>query len=279
MRARYDAIVVGAGLFGQIIAKALREERRGVLVVDAHYPMAGSRPAACLMKPSWFSSLGKSVYDPSLMLLDDLYGVQDIVFETRPKLAKATVHWIPPAQILGVMHTRDTVVSITEDVVELKKRGFTMAPLIVVAAGIWTERLLPQYKQVGQQGVAFLWRNRALDGPFIQSWAPYRQMVGFDRGDGYWFSDGTAIKQENWTSEHVTSSWERATRAVGRLGPGTIQGRPAETLRGIRPYAKGHKPCLLEEVRPGLWVASGGAKNGTLAAGYCAHVIRERTSG
>ena len=38
------------------------------------------------------------------------------------------------------------------------------------------------------------------------------------------------------------------------------------------------KPCLLEEIRPGLWVASGGAKNGMLAAGWAAHEICRRTS-
>lgn len=270
-----DAIVIGAGLFGQIIAKALRADGRDVMLVDACYPMAGSRPAACLMKPSWFSSLGKDVYEPSLQLLDDLYGVQDVVFETRPKLAKVTVHWIPPTKILIHKYIQDEVVSINHTMVQLKMRGWFEAPLIVVAAGIWTEQLLPQYKQIGQQGVAFLWKNRELGRPFIQPWAPYRQMVGFDRGDGYWFSDGTAIKQENWTSEREHASWNRA---VGATGCEEGFADRAEAIMGIRPYAKGHKPCLLEEVRPGLWVASGGAKNGTLAAGYCAHIIREQTS-
>ncbi len=273
-----DAVVVGGGLFGQIIAKGLRAQGREVVVLDAGRANAGSRPAACLMKPSWFSSLGKSVYEPSLELLDELYGVQELTFETRPKLARVQVHWVPPAAILAPHPIVAEVGGIAEQRV-LTDHGVFEAPLIVVAAGIWVQELLPQYRQVGQQGVAFLWPD--VVGPnFIQPWAPYRQMVGFDRGDGYWFSDGTAIKQENWTREREEASWNRAAVTTSdRLGLGDRgKGLSAKTLLGVRPYARGRKPCLLEEVRPGLWVASGGAKNGTLAAGYCAHVIRERTS-
>lgn len=268
---QHDVIVIGSGLFGQIVAKAMRVQGRSVLMIDALFDLAGSLPAACLMKPSWFSSMGKEIYEPSLKLLDDLYGVQDIVFETRPKLAKATVHWIPPAKILGEVPRLAEVIGIEGNRVLTKDDQFE-APLIVVAAGIWTEKLLPQYKQVGQQGVAFLWPGKELTQPFIQPWAPYRQLVAFERGDGIWASDGTAIKMENWTREREEISQERVERA---LPPQRVE---PQLLLGIRPYSKAHKPCLLEEVRPGLWVASGGAKNGTLAAGYCAHMIRERTS-
>lgn len=273
----YDAIVVGAGLFGQVIAEALHTQGRDVVVIDANYKMAGSGPAACLMKPSWFSSLGRAIYEPSLRLLDELYNVRDLKFQTRPKLVDVTVHWIRPAEILGAPVVCAEVGSIDEQRV-LTTRGVFEARLIVVAAGIWTERLLPQYTQTGQQGVAFLWRDRDLAGPFIQPWAPYRQMVGFDRGDGYWFSDGTAIKRENWTEERENRSWTRAATTLDCLGRADRESGRARTLLGVRPYARGHKPCLLEEVRPGLWVASGGAKNGTMAAGWCAHVIASKTS-
>lgn len=273
-----DAIVVGAGLFGQIITKALRAEGRHVQMLDARYKGAGSKPAACLMKPSWFSSLGKDVYEPSLRLLDELYGVQDVVFETRPKLAKATVHWIPPSKILLHPAAINEVVMRIEKNRVITANGYFKAELIIVAAGIWTQMLLPQYPQTGQKGIAFLWPDREENPAFIQPWAPYRQLIGFDRGDGYWISDGTAIKQENWTKAREDQSWHRCAGIMGRIGSDDRDTGRAQVFVGIRPYAKGHKPCLLQEVRPGLWVASGGAKNGTLAAGWCAHVIRERTS-
>jgi len=282
----HDAIVIGSGLFGRIIAKALRADGRDVLILNREEVMAGSKPAACLMKPSWFSGMGKDVYEPSLKLLDDLYGIRDVQFTLRPKLAKATVHWIPPAEILHGPYTVANVTSIQDNVVFTGDGAALEARLIVVAAGIWTEDLLPQYDQIPQKGVAFLWGGLHLDEPFVKPWAPYRQLVGFNRGDGIWASDGTAIQWKNWTQTREEQALARCQDALeeGTARHGTVaefesifERRPPRKLTGIRPYAKGHKPCLLEEVRPGLWVASGGAKNGTVAAGYCAHIIREKT--
>lgn len=271
---RHDAIIVGGGLFGQIIARALRAEGRDVAVYDDRRPEAGSIPAACLMKPSWFSGLGKDVYEPSLKLLDDLFGVKDVAFNLIPTRAQATVHWCDPVDILEGPRCPATVEEVCP--------GYIMAggvrieaDLIVVAAGVWTEKLLPQYKQTAQKGVAFLWPEMKTV-PAIQVWAPYRQLVRFNRGDGLWVGDGTAIKAGNWTREREQQSLHRCTAYAAQYTHGEL---PPTFLPGLRPYAKGHKPCLLEEVSPGLWVASGGAKNGTVAAGYCAHVIRERTNG
>lgn len=282
-----DAIVVGGGLFGQIIAKALRKNGRHVVVLDSKKKGAGSKPAACLMKPSWFSSMGKDKYEPSLELLDKLYCVQDILF-TAGKIFNATVHWIPPKKILdGSALYPDLEVEVLSVgpgyVIYQENFNLSMdstsaqstrvvAPLIVVAAGIWTEKLLPQYKQTAQKGIAFLEQNARIQTPTITPWAPYRQTVVFNRGDGVWVSDGTAILEKNWTEKREQTAFERCRTYLPGNGAGAV------SLTGIRPYAKGHKPCLLEQIEPGLWVASGGAKNGTIAAGWCAHEIVRRTS-
>lgn len=149
---------------------------------------------------------------------------------------------------------------------------------IIVAAGIWTERLLRQVAQQGQRGMALLFPELHPERGKIKVWAPYRQLVGFDRGDGLWVGDGTAIKAENWDDERTRQVYNRerqfGDQVMGTLGLSPNDG--ARLLHGIRPYAKGHKPCLLQEVEPGLWAASGGAKNGTLAAGWAAHEIARR---
>ena len=95
-----DAIIVGGGLFGAIIAKALRADGHEVLVIDRGERYAGSKPAACLMKPSWFSSLGRKVHVPALRLLGDLYDIKNIEFTAGIKLLKVDVMWIDPATIL-----------------------------------------------------------------------------------------------------------------------------------------------------------------------------------
>jgi len=273
----YDVIIIGGGLFGQIVRKALEHQGRTVLCIDAKKGNSGSRPAACLMKPSWFSSMGKDVYEPALTLLDELYGITDIQFSLQPtkavgKVGRATVHWINPNRVLSPSTYHGEVVSILDRTVTLRDGHTMTADLIVVAAGIWTQKLLPQYEQVGQQGIAWLYKGVHCDEPTIQPWAPYRQLVRFDRYDGTWVSDGTAIKATNWMPKHAQASYKRCTKFAG------ICDQKPTPMMGIRPYAKGHKPCLIEEVRPGLWVASGGAKNGTLGAGYCAHRIMTETS-
>ena len=275
-----DVIVVGAGIFGQVITKALRAQGRSVIMIDNQREEAGSKPAACIMKPSWFSSMGKDVYEPSLKLLDELYGVQDIKLNLRPmkvggKIGSATVHWIPPMEILGEPFCEDKVTGVSPGHVHFMGGQTWSARLVVVAAGIWTEKLLPQYKQQGQKGMSLLWPKMKIEEPFVHPYAPYRQFVAFNRGDGVWAGDGTAIKQENWTLDREYSI---VSRAEGYLIPLGFEPRDMQVLTGVRPYSKSHKPCLVEQVNLGLWVASGGAKNGTVAAGYCAHRISTETS-
>jgi glycine/D-amino acid oxidase-like deaminating enzyme len=283
-----DAIIIGGGLFGQITAAALRAEGQEVRVFDNREPLAGSRPAACLMKPSWFSALGKEVYEPSLALLDRLYGVRDLPFDVAVgktgKIAQTTVHWCDPAKILAGPTELCHVVHVAPGRVGVSAGGSLVehheARNVIVAAGIWTQRLLPQFAQVGQRGMATLWPNSIVARGRIKVWAPYRQLVGFDRGDGMWVGDGTAIRADNWDDERTQQVYERERRfgdsLMGTLG--LAPGDEHRLLHGIRPYAKGHKPCLLEQVAPGLWAASGGAKNGTLAAGWAAHTLARSLS-
>lgn len=269
-----DAIIVGAGLFGQITAQALRAQGRSVLVIDSRKPEAGSLASACLMKPSWFSGMGKDVTNPALNLLDDLYGLKTLSFKTRPKLLNVDVHWVDPAKILAPSAMEAQVKSVRPGQIELENGDIHYSKIIVVAAGIWTADLVPEIVQVGQKGAAFVIPGLKLKDQFIWPYAPYRQLVAFNRGDGVWVGDGTAIKQENWTDDRLTTSWGRMEKAL----KSPVPAEKAKTYVGIRPYAKGIKPCVIREIKPGLWVATGGAKNGTIAAAYCAHTIREQTS-
>lgn len=280
-----DTIIIGGGLFGQIIAAALREQGQEVRVFNNREPLAGSGPAACLMKPSWFSALGKEVYEPSLALLDHLYRVRDLPFDVAVgktgKIAQTTVHWCDPAKILAGPTELCEVVHVAPGRVGVAGGGSLVehheARNIIVAAGIWTERLLPQFRQRGQRGMAALWTTHIVPRGRIKVWAPYRQLVGFDRGDGLWVGDGTAIKMGNWTPQREDEVFARELKMARQMAD-VAPMDDRRLLHGIRPYAKDAKPCLLEEVSPGLWVASGGAKNGTLAAGWAAHEIARRTA-
>jgi glycine/D-amino acid oxidase-like deaminating enzyme len=266
-----DAIVIGAGIFGSLITRALRQSGLEVFVVDARREGAGSPPAACLMKPGWYSALGKDIYAPSLQKLDDLVGVQELTFRVN-KLKSTTVQWCDPRKVL-LPESEVTLGQVTRvgnpngrwRVVLDDYRVFE-AKLLVVAIGIWTPLLFPEIKVEGQAGVAWLWPKETIEEPFIEVWAPYKQIVAFNRGDGLWIGDGTSVR--NWNAGRREAS---RRRCVGALLQKPSTG-PIE-LFGYRPYVSDSKPCFLKELKPGLWVATGGAKNGTLAAGWCADQI------
>lgn len=265
----YDVIVIGAGLFGSTVAAAFRKEKRKVLVLDDDRPHSGSKPAACLLKPSWFHSLGNAVYEPALAMLDDLYHVRDLRFWVGVKYT--TVHWCDPKKILIGADKKAKVAAIKK-----AERGWVVladqeyaARLVVVAAGTWTGELLAlSGTHYGQAGLACLWPDKKIARPFVRVWAPYRQITAFDRGDGVWVGDSSAIRASNWTPKHAQEVEQRCAAAV------KFQTNP-KRLFGIRPYAD-MKPCYLKEEQPGLWAATGGAKNGTLAAGWCASELLRR---
>lgn len=265
---QYDAIIVGAGIFGSVINKALSNAGMSCLVIDDRRENAGSKPAACLMKPSWFSSLGKEVHEPSLRLLDELYGVRDLQFKVG--VGTATVHWVPPTQILSTNFHRGKVTQLGRNYVKLQDGLQFFARNIILAAGVWTDLLVDMPKMLGRAGCAFTWSGH-LGRAFISPWAPYRQLVGFDRAPGeIWVGDGSAIKPENWTQERQQISLERCSKIAH------LPALAATPLYGIRPYTSAMKPCYFTRVgTSNTWVATGGAKNGTLAAGWCAHRLLE----
>lgn len=286
---RLDVLVIGGGLFGSVIAAAIEERMKlSVLILDAEHPRRGSTPAACLMKPSWLGRTPPDDRSQALELLDELYGVRRLDFYTGP--VRHAVHWVDPAKVLGSPRTIGEVQSIEQ----LPAGHFqaiyhdetydglreVVARTVVVAAGVWTASVLSRFLNRGlrlptveaQAGVACLWADYRIDRPFITPWAPYKQLVGFNRGDGAWVGDGSAIKAANWTRARQAVSVERERRALG------FPPSPWVELYGERPYVKDldGAPAYLKELHPGLWCATGGAKNGTMGAAWAANTLLRR---
>lgn len=276
-----DTIVVGAGIFGQTIAAGLRKTGQKVTVVDNDNPMAGSKPSACLMRPSWFSFMGKDKYQPALNLLDEVFGIEDIQFDLRAplitkKVGTATVHWCNPVKVLAGKTTLDTVTKFIRldsywEVV-LKSGNQLESKNLVLATGVWTNKLVSIPNLSGKTGVAFVFPKAKLQTPFIQPYAPYKQIVAFNQDNGMWVGDGSAIKETNWSEERVKISAVRCSKALGSINKTSLQ-----IKQGIRPYIKGlSDPCfLIRRKNDGLIVATGGAKNGMIASGYSASVIQQ----
>lgn len=267
-----DAIVVGAGLFGQVITAHLRSLGLEVEMVDNREPRSGSRPSASLMKPSWFpKSMSRQDVDNALGVLDQHFGVEELSFRLDPSpLKMAGVKWCDPWKILEGASTNLEINRVGPGFVE--SRGFRRdTRFVIVAAGVWTGKLLPVPGLEAMMGASCLFPRRRLEHPFIRPWAPYKQLVGFNMHGHVWVGDGSAIKEKNWTVERQQQTVSRCISAVG------LKGARLEISVGARPYVpKQHlegNPCYLKEVRPGVWAATGGAKNGTLAAGWAAHTL------
>jgi glycine/D-amino acid oxidase-like deaminating enzyme len=273
-----DVAVVGAGLFGSIIAAELRRKSLEVVVLDDARPESGSKPAACLMKPSWLAGLGKEVTQPAQKVLETLYGIETIKFKTGPISTSAL--FCDPRKILLPPDQTGSVYMISKPRVDTKffyvnystdgkRPGPIIANNIVLCTGIWaTDMVSIEGGLQAQAGISFLWPKGSITQPIIKPWAPYKQTVAFNRGDGLWVGDGSAIKRENWTAQRTEECLVRCRKV---LGDAAALGAPV-SLFGIRPYSK-MKPCYLKQQHPGFWVATGGAKSGMTAAAWCAHTI------
>lgn len=266
---KYDVCVIGAGLFGQIIAAKLRSLSAYVLLLDVGKKGAGSPPAACLMKPGWFAAMGREVYDPALETLDDLYGLRNVEFSFHGK--RTNLHWVPPSEILSKEFTKCEVTRIRKGCVTTNL-GDIRAKHIVVAAGIWSRDLVPGMPEIiGKAGVSFTWSHRQIAQPFIKLWAPYKHLTAFNiTDDEVWVGDGRTILDRNWREYHTRECLIRCSKEAG------LPANEATPIYGIRPYVKTSRPCYLKFHEPGIWVATGGAKNGTIAAAWCANELEHQ---
>lgn len=282
-----DVVIVGGGLFGSIIGRYLEKQGRHVTIFDDGKERAGSKPAACLMKPSWLSKMSKVQQAQSMSVLDGCYGVHEI--EAYAGL-RTTVFWVPPAAIFRpsqpdrVVKQRVTGVHGDHNSApwfSVAKKGSDhheshRAKLIVVATGVWGLRGVEVPGLTTQAGVAFTWpcdpdRESRVT---IKLWAPYKQIVALpNRYPGeMWCSDGTAVQPVSLDQKRITDARRRCQNLVG------IHEDPTEIV-GYRPYIRGlSAPCYLEQPLPNIWVANAGAKNGTAAAGWAAYKIAEATN-
>ncbi len=281
----YDFVVVGSGLFGSIISRALTASGATVAVVDDGRPLSGSVPAACLMKPGWASAMSYKEYEQAIQLLESLYGpVREIKLRARPMAKQIPVTWLDPKVILSKAaaipeHYADRAIAVSDKKVDLEKSGCILHAKIavIVCTGCWAEELVPELRGtiVPKGGWAFTWSGQIAD-PFLQVWAPYRQLIAFNRGPNeIWCGDGTALIKKSF--ESCGTMHKSLQRCVEALGQDADPANGPKILAGYRPYFKGPKtPALIHKANPGLYVATGGGKNGTLGAAWAARQLVDR---
>lgn len=259
--------VVGSGVFGCVIGAALAAAENYVTIFDCGKKQAGSKASGFLMKPSWFSNMKSKDSDKALALLDKLYGLQEIKFKVGP--LKTTAFRVDGNKVLQDERMRfleRKAVSVADKEIHFDNGQVGEFDLVVVAAGVWCTKFFGVEGLEGKVGVSHEWEGQ-VEKSFIKPWAPYKQVVVFNipGTNRVWGGDGSAIISKNWTEEREMKCLARVSTAA------KLNWQDAKSTVGIRPFYKTSEPCLLEKRGKRIWLATGGAKNGTIAAAWAAN--------
>jgi glycine/D-amino acid oxidase-like deaminating enzyme len=253
-------IIVGAGLFGSIAAKVCAEHGFKVLLIDNKKSEAGSKAAACLMKPSWLTMLDKESLTIANTLLRKYYSYKELTFQSSKAMVQ--VGWVPPKEILCFSPIKETVLNVGDGTVTTDKGIYKGN--VLVAAGVWSGGLvdLPEIKALTGTALHFKGQTK----PTISIWAPYKQSVKFNlTANKIWYGDGTSILRKNFSVEHIDKTRNRA-KSKDLYNPTKI-------IVGQRPSVAGHGGGYFKRTHKHTWVSTGGAKNGTVLAALQAYLF------
>jgi len=260
-------VIVGAGLFGSLAARLAMARGADVTVIDNHSEFAASKASGGLMKPSWLTRIPKEGVEAGYRVLAEVGNPVDLEFGVQVRGAHTPfkferVTFIDPAQ-LEVPHRTSTVTQVGNGFVELDSGERIEASAVLVAAGIWSEQLLPGLMPPvkGIYGASLRFKGRVKQSQ-LDLFAPYKQAVAFNIAPNtVWMGDTTSLIEKSWGEDAVNRTIERAQNWFNLRKPTRID-------VGARPYVEGHPEGYFNRVGPRTWVATGGAKNGTIIGAW-----------
>jgi hypothetical protein len=253
-------LVVGGGLFGSPAAAYARSKGLEALVFDAALDGAASPAAAGLFKEEWAGKRLAEHYHQALPVLDRLYGISHVTLR-HDDGHKEVFLFVPPAAVLEAAPIRQLVTAVGDGWLEAGGRRYE--GWVYVAAGVWSEQLVPGLGVYGKAGAALVFPGER-EG-WIRPIAAGRQALAFVRDPGAtYFSDGTA--ERDYGPEHDRATLAGAA-ALGLTGP-------VKRYWGRRPYTAGGP--VFRKLGARTWLATGGRKVGTLlGASYARRLVDE----
>ena len=270
-----DCIIVGGGIIGATIAKALDRQNCQTQLIDSNESMAGTKASGGHLKPSWFSGMKKEEYEPAMVTLSECWYLFEETFKIYP-VGHTTVYRVDTDSVLRrskrlgtVNHIRqEEKFPVVEWTDELSDDRVSRCKLLIICAGVWCDQLIPEIKIKRKMGVSFRFSG-PLDYPFIKVWAPYKQIVAHQQNrNRIWIGDGSAILEKNWTADRTRQCLARCKKALNK------ECKVRRIIPGLRPYCETNgDPCLFKKVGPSTYCVTGAGKLGTLAAGWAARRI------
>ncbi len=268
-------IIIGAGVVGSVAAKLATEAGHEVSVYDDRRPLAGSVASAGVMHPGWAPVTPERRLE-ALRILDRLYGVQTASF-FDPRTGKSLdVEYLSPKQYLWRKPLKETIRQAGKGWA-IAADGSTKVGHVLVATGAWAPELVYGARVEATMGTGFWWKDACVERNVLTAWAPYKQVMVFNRDGGVWGGDGSAILAKNYSGAREAQSLGRVV-SVQLPYPLRAAGIPAK-LRGLRPVIKGNKQGFCGEVMRQCWMATGGSKSSTLLAALWAQEFVESLPG
>lgn len=257
-------VIVGSGLYGSL-AKKLAGDGFAVTVIDAQLEHRASLCSAGLMKPSWASHLRAAEYRSVIQVLDDAYGVDVIDFTMRPSGKVVKVHRLDVVnKVLVQPDVVGKVIAIDErqKAVKLDTGELIYFDYLYLALGVWAGDLTPSVDVEKQWGQILKYKTQDTINPTICVWRPFKHAVTLPLGNNeFWFGDGLGAK----TFSKLPSQDEFLARS--RKYAEGLSGIQHNSLRivGARPKVKAAPNGLFKVMTNGIFVGTGGAKNGALS--------------
>lgn len=289
-------LIIGAGLFGSMVAKHLRSQGIESLIVDRRDPLSASKCSSGIWRPGWAGKIASQV-EQSLPVISRYTAIDTLPIFDADKEAETMIDFIDCNNILNEDFLEGDVVGCTFDdnrpntkvrsvIVDVDGTKIEIGCTeLVICAGAFTNAILEKLKLPVLYGLDTHWGavlhcREKLKHNFIQNWAPYKQLYGLnlirDGKEVSYFTMGMSAKNPPLGGDNRTLAIGEKMEAAAR---GFKMKNIIEIPEGNRPFFVEKDTDFVNKHTVNVWSATGGAKNSTLLCGYVAQRIFQEITG
>lgn len=286
-------LIIGAGLFGSMVAKHLRSKGIDSLIVDRRDPLSASKCSSGIWRPGWAGKIAHQV-EQSLPIISLYTAVDTLNIYDADKEVETSIDFIDCNNILDEEFIEGEVVGCSKETsgkvhsvyVEVDGTKIEIdCEYLLICAGAWTNAVLEKLKLPVLFGLDAHWGavlhcQDKLQRNFIQNWAPYKQLYGLNLvrngQEVSYFTMGMSAKNPPRGGDNRTLAIGEKMEAAAR---GFKMKQIIEIPEGNRPFFSEKDTDFVNRHGANVWSATGGAKNSTLLCGYVAQRIFQEITG
>lgn len=278
-----DIIIIGAGLFGSMTAKYLRDKGLTVQIIDSVEPMAASKCSFGVWKDGWIGKNIKHQYTDGLVTLQKYAeGINEIEYINMDKKNSIEkLYQVDCKNILNEKFKLGRVASVNNKIVFVdEKKGqirYEANKAVIVCAGAYTDKILSNYKNQpaidSYWGITFEVKSK-IEMSKIQNWMPYKQKVAVTLPSGIvLFGDGASVKNPKNEDKRVEKTSSRALDHLSEMLGAKARVSIIKINEGLRPYLQKGNLNMVNQHDKNLFSATGGAKNSTVLCSWVAQEL------